>query len=157
MIQGDSILIPITYWNSILTEFENLATALANASGDIQEELQNARQEAVAEMAQLMELNIAKERETLLTDIVERDATINSLQQELVIVMANNDTLSKQLYVTKTKLNSFQATVDSQQSSQRGTSKFGDPVFSTSIDNNLLDQLRSYRRRTINLSSAYQN
>ncbi|ESU45437.1 Kinesin-like protein [Giardia duodenalis] len=151
VIQGDSILIPITYWNSILTEFENLATALANASGDIQEELQNARQEAVAEMAQLMELNIAKERESLLTDIVERDATINSLQQELITVMANNDTLSKQLYVTKTKLNSFQGSLDSQQSNRHSMSRFGDPVSGTSNDSSLLDQLKSYREENYQL------
>lgn len=151
VIQGDSILIPITYWNSILTEFENLATALANTSGDIQEELQNVRQEAVAEMTQLMELNIEKERETLLTDIVERDTIINSLQQELITVMANNDTLTKQLYVTKTKLNSFQATMDTQQSSQRGTSRFGEPLSNLSIDSTLLDQLKSYKEENYQL------
>ena len=102
-------------------------------------------------MAQLMELNIAKERESLLTDIVERDATINSLQQELITVMANNDTLSKQLYVTKTKLNSFQGSLDAQQSNRHSMSRFGDPVSGTSIDSSLLDQLKSYREENYQL------
>lgn len=79
---GEFVLIPTTDWKNILGEFERLAKALSDAAREAEEDVIAARRETVAELTQLMEFNVAKEREALVSEIVERDKYIQRLTAE---------------------------------------------------------------------------
>jgi len=99
---GEFVLIPSADWQNILGEFERLAKALSDAAREAEEDVITARRETVAELTQLMEYNVAKEREALVSEIVERDKYIQHLTAECT-------ELSKRLDEARLELMSYRA------------------------------------------------
>lgn len=105
---GSYVTMPVEDWTTIINEFERLAIALQNAAVESDAEIAAARRDVVAEMTQLMEINISKEREGLLTDIVERDAEIQRLNGQLLAGAKDLDAAAKRLHIAETRLRIIQ-------------------------------------------------